>query len=46
MIKTRLTERLSIEHPIIQAPVASAAGGHLAAAVSSAGGRGMMWRVW
>jgi nitronate monooxygenase len=42
MIKTRLTERLGIEHPIIQAPMASAAGGQLAAAVSSAGGLGMI----
>ena len=42
MIKTRLTERLGIEHPIIQAPMASTAGGQLAAAVSSAGGLGMI----
>jgi nitronate monooxygenase len=42
MIKTRLTERLGIKHPIIQAPMASAAGGKLAAAVSSAGGLGLI----
>jgi nitronate monooxygenase len=42
MIKTRLTERLGIEHPVIQAPMASAAGGKLAAAVSSAGGLGLI----
>ena len=42
MIKTRLTERLGIEHPIIQAPMAGAAGGKLAAAVSSAGGLGLI----
>jgi len=42
MITTRLTERLGIEHPVIQAPMASAAGGRLAAAVSSAGGLGMI----
>jgi hypothetical protein len=39
MIKTRLTESLGIEHPVIQAPMAIAAGGKLAAAVSRAGGR-------
>jgi nitronate monooxygenase len=42
MLKTRLTERLGIEHPIIQAPMAFAAGGRLAAAVSRAGGLGMI----
>ena len=42
MIKTRLTERLGIEHPVIQAPMAGAAGGKLAAAVSSAGGLGLI----
>ena len=42
MITTRLTERLGIEHPVIQAPMASAAGGQLAAAVSSAGGLGLI----
>ena len=42
MIKTRLTERLGIEHPVIQAPMAIAAGGQLAAAVSNAGGLGLI----
>ena len=42
MIATRLTERLGITHPIIQAPMAFAAGGKLAAAVSGAGGLGMI----
>jgi hypothetical protein len=42
MIKTRLTERLGIEHPIIQAPMAMAAGDQLAAAVSGAGGLGLI----
>ncbi|MFC6641556.1 hypothetical protein [Sulfitobacter profundi] len=37
MLTTRLTKRLGISHPIIQAPMAFAAGGRLAAAVSSAG---------
>ena len=41
-IKTRLTERLGIEHPIIQAPMAIAAGGRLAAAVTNAGGLGLI----
>ena len=42
MIKTRLTERLEITHPIVQAPMALAAGGKLAAAVSEAGGLGLI----
>lgn len=37
MLTTRLTKRLGISYPIIQAPMAFAAGGRLAAAVSSAG---------
>jgi nitronate monooxygenase len=41
-LKTRLTERLGIEHPIISAPMAFAAGGALAAAVSDAGGLGLI----
>lgn len=41
-LKTRLTEFLGIEHPIISAPMAFAAGGRLAAAVSSAGGFGLI----
>ncbi|MEM9279237.1 MAG: nitronate monooxygenase [Pseudomonadota bacterium] len=42
MIKTRLTERLGLKHPVIQAPMARAAGGKLAAAVSQAGGLGII----
>jgi nitronate monooxygenase len=42
MISTRLTELLGITHPIIQAPMAIAAGGRLAAAVTEAGGLGMI----
>ena len=42
MIKTRLTETFDLDHPIIQAPMAFAAGGALAAAVSQAGGLGMI----
>jgi nitronate monooxygenase len=42
MIRTRLTERLGIEHPILLAPMAMVAGGELAAAVSSAGGLGLI----
>lgn len=41
-IRTRLTERLGIEHPILQAPMNVDAGGKLAAAVSAAGGLGML----
>lgn len=41
-IPTRLTERLGIEYPIISAPMGFFAGGRLAAAVSSAGGLGLI----
>ena len=41
-IATRLTERLGIVHPVISAPMAFAAGGKLAAAVSNAGGLGLI----
>jgi nitronate monooxygenase len=41
-ISTRLTERLQIRHPVIAAPMDGIAGGRLAAAVSSAGGLGML----
>jgi nitronate monooxygenase len=41
-ISTRLTERFELEHPIISAPMALAAGGRLAAAVSDAGGLGLI----
>ena len=39
---TRLTERFGIDHPILSAPMAFAAGGALAAAVSRAGGLGLI----
>mgnify|MGYP000458621948 CR=1 FL=1 len=42
MITTRLTDRLGIAHPIVSAPMALAAGGALAAAVSRAGGLGLI----
>ena len=41
-LRTRLTERLDIEHPIISAPMGFIAGGRLAAAVSNAGGLGLI----
>jgi nitronate monooxygenase len=42
MLATRLTERLGLTHPVILAPMAFAAGGRLAAAVSRAGGLGLI----
>ena len=41
-LRTRLTERLGIKHPIISAPMGFVAGGRLAAAVSRAGGLGLI----
>jgi nitronate monooxygenase len=41
-IQTRLTNALGIEHPIVLAPMGSAAGGELAAAVTGAGGLGLI----
>src|SRR5207248_1646501 len=41
-LRTRLTDRLGIEHPIVLAPMGSAAGGRLAAAVTAAGGLGLI----
>jgi NAD(P)H-dependent flavin oxidoreductase YrpB (nitropropane dioxygenase family) len=41
-IETALTRLLAIEHPIILAPMGSAAGGKLASAVTNAGGLGMI----
>jgi nitronate monooxygenase len=41
MIETALTRLLEIEHPILLAPMYGTANGHLAAAVSHAGGLGM-----
>jgi nitronate monooxygenase len=42
MVTTRLTERFGLAHPIVLAPMAFAAGGALAAAVSDAGGLGLI----
>jgi nitronate monooxygenase len=42
MIRTRLCELLTIDHPILNAPMAGTAGAALAAAVSEAGGFGMI----
>lgn len=42
MLRTRLTERLGLRHPIIGAPMAFAAGGRLAAAISDAGALGLI----
>jgi nitronate monooxygenase len=41
-LQTRLTARLGIERPIISAPMGFVAGGRLAAAVSNAGGLGLI----
>lgn len=42
MLRTALTDRLSLEAPIVGAPMAGVAGGALAAAVSEGGGLGMI----
>jgi nitronate monooxygenase len=41
-LRTRLTERFGLTHPLVLAPMAFAAGGRLAAAVSRAGGLGLI----
>ena len=41
-LTTRLTARLGLTHPILSAPMAFAGGGKLAAAVSAAGGLGLI----
>ena len=41
-LTTRLTERFGLTHPVVLAPMAFAAGGRLAAAVSTAGGLGLI----
>ena len=41
-IRTRLTEAFGVRHPIVCAPMALVTGGHLAAAVSRAGGLGVV----
>ena len=42
MIQTRLTARFNLTHPIVLAPMAKVGGGVLAAAVSRAGGLGLI----
>ena len=42
MPATRLAQRLGVRHPIVSAPMAFAAGGALAAAVTRAGGLGLI----
>ncbi len=42
MLRTELTHRLGIKHPVISAPMGLFAGGKLAAAVSTAGGLGLI----
>ena len=41
-LKTRLTDFFDIEHPILSAPMALISGGRLSAAVTSAGGLGLI----
>ena len=41
-IQTAMTEKLAIAHPLMLAPMGTVAGGTLAAAVSNAGGLGMI----
>lgn len=41
-IATRLTERLGIKHPVLLAPMGNISGGALAAAVTAAGGLGLI----
>lgn len=45
-MRTRLCDRLGIEFPAVQAPVGRASGAALAAAVSNAGGLGMLALTW
>ena len=42
MLTTRLTQKLNITHPVISAPMAFASGGKSAAAVTDAGGLGLI----
>lgn len=41
-IKTQFTRKMGVEHPIMLAPMGTVAGGDLTAAVSNAGGLGML----
>lgn len=45
-LRTRLTERLAITYPVVQAPIGSASSAELAAAVSEAGGLGSLSITW
>ena len=42
LLHTRLTRALGLRHPVLSAPMAFAGGGALAAAVSRAGGLGLI----
>ena len=42
MLRSRLTERFRLDHPVILAPMGFAGGGRLAAAISAAGGLGLI----
>jgi nitronate monooxygenase len=42
MIRTRLTERFGLTHPVVSAPMAFAAGGRLGVALNAAGGLGLI----
>lgn len=42
LLRTRLTERFGLAHPILSAPMAFVSGGALAGAVSKAGGLGLL----
>lgn len=42
MIETRFTKAFALDHPIVSAPMARVSGGRLAAAVSAAGGLGLI----
>jgi nitronate monooxygenase len=45
-METMLTRLLGIEHPVIQAPIGMLSNPNLAAAVSNAGGLGMIAQTW
>src|SRR5215204_2425359 len=42
MLRTRLTQAFKLDHPVISAPMGFVSGGRLAAAVSAAGGLGLI----
>ena len=41
-LRTRLTQKLGITHPVLLAPMGGISGGRLAGAVSEAGGLGLI----